>query len=331
MKKFEHIYVEQSIRNTERVAEILFRFPDSTIIEIDSYRDVFDRSRQNYSLQHASQNLILASKPDNAVYAGSPVCQSFDARYFYYCSSIMNCVYDCEYCFLKGMYPSGNLVVFVNLEEIFEQIETILQEHPMYICVSYDSDMLALEPILHYAEKWIAFTKAHELLTIEIRTKGASLKMFESLEECERVIYAFTLSPASAVDRFEHETPKLEERIRMIQSAQSMYRNVRLCFDPILIYPEWKQDYAELIQTLHTSVSFDEIRDISIGTFRLSKNYMKGMRRQYPDSLILQYPYVCENNFYQLPDKKREEAESFVVNELQKYGVSEEKIFLWRE
>ena len=35
----------------------------------------------------------------------------------------MNCVFDCEYCYLKGMYPSANLVVFVNLEDIFAEVE----------------------------------------------------------------------------------------------------------------------------------------------------------------------------------------------------------------
>lgn len=36
---------------------------------------------------------------------------------------MMNCIFDCEYCYLKGMYPSGNLVVFVNLEDILRSLK----------------------------------------------------------------------------------------------------------------------------------------------------------------------------------------------------------------
>lgn len=41
---------------------------------------------------------------------------------------MMNCIFDCEYCYLKGMYPSGNLVVFVNLEDIFAELESLLAQ-----------------------------------------------------------------------------------------------------------------------------------------------------------------------------------------------------------
>ena len=58
---------------------------------------------------------------------------------------MMNCVFDCEYCYLKGMYPSGNVVLFVNLDDIFDEVYKLLQKHPVYLCVSYDTDLLAVE------------------------------------------------------------------------------------------------------------------------------------------------------------------------------------------
>lgn len=55
---------------------------------------------------------------------------------------MMNCIFDCEYCYLKGMYPSGNLVVFVNLEDIFAELEALLAQKSIYLCVSYDADLV---------------------------------------------------------------------------------------------------------------------------------------------------------------------------------------------
>lgn len=138
---------------------MLAQFPQAEVIDIDHYKDVFCRSRQDYVRQHAAQNLILAAKHGELLYPGAPVCQNFGNEHFYYTSCVMNCVFDCEYCYLKGMYPSANLVVFVNLEDIFAEVEKRLDAHPVYLCVSYDTDLLALEHLTGYAARWIEFVR----------------------------------------------------------------------------------------------------------------------------------------------------------------------------
>ena len=36
---------------------------------------------------------------------------------------MFNCIYDCDYCYLQGMYPSANIVVFVNHEDFFDAVD----------------------------------------------------------------------------------------------------------------------------------------------------------------------------------------------------------------
>lgn len=116
---FSHIYVEEEIAEHPRVKQILACFMKAEIVYIRHYKDVFCRRRQDYEEQHHAQNLILAKKTGSLIYQGAPVCQNFGNTYFYYTSCMMNCIYDCEYCYLKGMYPSANIVIFVNIEDIF--------------------------------------------------------------------------------------------------------------------------------------------------------------------------------------------------------------------
>lgn len=123
-------------------------------------------------LQHGSKALIIARKDGQLLYEGAEVCQSFGNEYFYYTSCVMNCIYDCEYCYLKGMYPSGNLVIFINIEDIFAELETLLAKHPVYLCVSYDTDLLALENIA-------GFVKNGQSLRWSIRSFG--LKFVQSV------------------------------------------------------------------------------------------------------------------------------------------------------
>ena len=39
-----------------------------------------------------------------------------------------NCIYDCKYCFLQGLYSSANYLVFVNYEDFLNQIKIWLLE-----------------------------------------------------------------------------------------------------------------------------------------------------------------------------------------------------------
>ena len=76
-------------------------------------------------------NLILAEKHGTAVYPGAPVCHDFGSERFFYTAMAVNCLYDCSYCWLKGMYNTANLVIFINLEKAFGQTEKLLEEGPL--------------------------------------------------------------------------------------------------------------------------------------------------------------------------------------------------------
>ena len=214
LKTFSHIYIEEQAAAYSAAVRIQNRYPDAVRVPIRHYKDMFNRPRQDYSLQKQSPKLILAVKKGRLVYPGAPVCQDFGSRHFYYTSSVMNCLYDCEYCYLQGMYPSANLVVFVNLEDIFREVEQLLEQHPVYLSVSYDTDLLALEQLTGYLDQWCRFTAAHPGLTIEVRTKAANVRTIRQLPPCERVIFAWTLSPETIIRRFEHHTPSLSARLK---------------------------------------------------------------------------------------------------------------------
>lgn len=325
-KKFSHIYIEETIRHRERAQKILARFPDASVIPIRHYKDVFNRSHQNYMLQHNAQNLILAEKRGQLIYPGAPVCQSFGNAHFYYTSSVMNCVYDCEYCYLKGMYPSGNLVVFLNPEDIFAEVETLLKKHPVYLCISYDTDLMVLEHLLGYVRLWSSFAAAHPSLTIEVRTKSADTSCYPQFEVSERCILAYTLSPDSVAGSFEHGSGSLASRLRAARTALDLGFPVRLCFDPMIYVPGWKDKYAEMLYQVTSALPMDRIRDVSLGSFRISNTYLKPMRKAMPDSAVVQYPFENHNGYYQYPEELEGEMEEFLVNRLKKV-LPEDKIF----
>lgn len=325
---FSHIYVEQEVRKHPRTKQILSRFPDAQVIEIAHYKDVFNRRRQQYEAQHRSQSLILAAKTDHFFYEGAKPCQNFGYDNFYYCSTMMNCIYDCSYCYLKGMYPSGNLVVFVNLEDYFAELDVLLQKQSMYVCVSYDADLLALESWVGYASAWAEYAGKHPNLKIEIRTKSARQAMWDELPLLSNVVYAFTVSPQKMIAASEKNTPSARARIEC--AAEGIRRGflVRLCFDPMLYLPGWEVLYTELFTQIDEAFesrncNWKMLDAVSVGGFRISKEYMKKIRRVEKESPVVQFPYVNVGGVYQYPLELLARMEGCVMRELVKRMPSE--------
>jgi len=296
---FSHVYVEKDIKDNPETLRILKNIKEAEIIYIDDCKDIFFRKNQDITWQQENKALILARQHAKLLYKGAPVCQSFGNEHFYYTSCVKNCIYDCEYCYLKGMYPSGHMVVYVDLERVFAEVKEVLKEHPVYLCISYDTDLLALEGVLHFVSRWIDFVEENENLTIEVRTKSANANLFKSLKRSDRVVYAFTLSPDEIAKRYEKYAPGFEARLDAIKTAIEESHRVRLCFDPLIYVPGWEKIYKNMLNKVWESVDPAFINDVSTGGFRISASYLKKMRKADKTSSLAWFPYENKDGYYQ--------------------------------
>ena len=322
--RFTHIYVEQRASEYPKAKEILSKLPDASVISIKHYKDVLDRKRQNAVLQREHRALILAVRDGNRIFDGAPVSQSFGHKNFYYASSMMNCPFDCEYCYLRGMYSSPYIVVFVNLDDYKTDIEYHLEEGPMYVCASYDTDLIAMNSLTGHADFWKEMAREHEDLLVELRTKAAP----EVKDDISNIIYAFTLSPEEVVTAFERNTASLSARVNAAERALENGAKVRLCFDPVIKIPEWEDAYKRLIDYAAGVIDFSKLTDVSVGTFRISSDYLQKMRKAYPDSKIAWYPYAIKDGVAQYEPETDKQMQEYVCGLLEKH-IGREKIFTW--
>lgn len=354
---FSHIYIEAELwekRNDLIPSKLVSRqkYPP-VCIPIAHYKDVFNRSRQRMALQKHAPALIFANNHGTLLYPGAPVCQSFGNKHFYYTSNVMNCIYHCDYCYLQGMYPSGHLVVFVNLDDYFAQVEELLKQHPVYLCISYDTDLPALEPLLPITQRWVRFAAGHPSLTLEIRTKSGNPELFSSLKTAfedeqrrilsssagdsssmasmQNLVFAWTVSPEEITHTAEHGAAPLFLRKKALKAARAAGFSVRLCFDPMIYHSNWQDSYRALVSTLfeqdEEALSSKDLWDVSIGVFRISTEYLKAMRKQRPDSALVQFPYISENGVSHYGSLSKSMV-SYLKQLLQSH-LPEEQIFVW--
>lgn len=295
LPSFSHLYIETEVLEDPLVARLRRRFEGSRVVTIESYQEVFNRAYQSWRMQKQSPKLILAKKRDGLIYPCSHIAPSFGHQHFYYNTLMMNCVYDCDYCYLQGMYPSANLVVFVNQQDYFRAVDELLARHPVYLCISYDTDLLALESLLGLAAPWIEFARQRPELLIEIRTKSANYKFLSELEPCENVILAWTLSPQPVCQRHEPKTPPLASRLKALLRAAEDGWPVRLCLDPLLRVENWRDVYDEFLRQLDRQIPWSRVRDASVGVFRMNRDYLKRIQKQRFDSTVIHYPYQVDH------------------------------------
>lgn len=327
---FATVYAERDVFREEWQSRL-----SQKPVFINHYKDIFNRSHQDFAAQKKAPSLILAKKSGTLIYKGAPVCQSFGNEHFYYTSCMMNCLYHCDYCYLQGMYPSGHVVAFVNLNDYFAELSSLLLLHPVYLCISYDTDLLALEQTFSFVSEWLSFAAQHENLTLEIRTKSGNPAVFKSLSSLftgrepqkERIIFAWTVSPPVICQTMEHGAASLPLRLKALKAAKEAGFTVRLCFDPMIFHGGWKETYAKLVRQIFTDISPDLLFDVSIGVFRISTDYLKNMRKNRPDSALIQYPFVTENGVSHY-GALSEEMVNYLRQLLLNY-LSQDKIFLW--
>ena len=333
---FRHIYVEEALLQSPDVERVLRKFPKAKVIPIRHYKDVFNRKKQGRLAQSYSRKLILAKKEGQRLYDGAVVCQDFSESHFCYTSLLMNCPFHCAYCYLQGMYPSSNLVMFLNLEDYFADCRKwIAEKGSLYLCISYDTDLLAMEGIYPYVEEFARFLNQENALRIEVRTKAGGEGLWRKMQRLplssegrKRMIFAFTLSPEEIIEEAEEGTARLSSRIFAIQKALEEGYLVRLCFDPMIYHPRWKELYGALLQEVFEKIPMEQIHDCSLGSFRISESYLKAMGKALPHSPHTQFPYENTGGYYHYPKELMEEMEGFLYSRLLE-RLPKEKIFRW--
>ena len=331
--KFSHIYIEKQVKNLSLSKLIISKFDRSKIIMIDHYKDIFNRVRQDFQIQKQAMNLILARKTEPLLYPASDMVQDYKNPNSFYNTPILNCMYNCEYCFLQGMYPSGNLVVFTNELDFYNSIDQKLlrlddPNRPMIVSISYNTDLLAMENLFPMVSRWIKFAKTRKNLIIEIRTKSAFFHSIKDMEPSKNIILSWTLSPDEVCKKYEIGAPPLQKRVNAVSDALNTGWKVRLCFDPILLIKNWEIIYNQFIDDVLSQIKTEKLRDITIGVFRMNKDYFNRIRKRESKSVLYYSDYVIERGTVTVQKSERKEALLKIENKISHY-VSKNKILTW--
>ena len=286
------LYIEREVRDHPRTRAICQRFPEATRIECERYGEVFNRKSQNFRLQKRRPALILAHKARNFVLDAPPQYSIGGCRNFYF-SHMLNCIYDCRYCFLQGMYRSAHYVLFVNYEDFGAAIAAKAAEsadEPGYFFSGYDCDSLALEPITGFVGYALPLFAGLADAYLELRTKSTQIRGLLEREALPNCVVAYSLSPRSLAQALEHGAPSLERRLDAIEKLQRQGWPIGLRFDPLIYCHDYEAVYGAFFEQVFARVRPRTLHSVSLGMFRQPEAFFNTMTRLYPEEKLFAGP-----------------------------------------
>jgi DNA repair photolyase len=318
---FEMIYIEREALHHPQTQAICKRFPHIPTVTCERYGEIFNRHSQNFRLQKGRPSLILARKFGHFVLP-TPAGYGIGGTHNFYFSHMLNCIYDCRYCFLQGMYNSAHYVIFVNFEDFIQSIQTKIGEHhpsETYFFSGYDCDSLALEPLTHFIENVLPTFQRFPHAYLELRTKSINTSFLLKQKPQSNCIVAFSLTPKQISETFEHKTPSLARRLKALKELQEKGWPIGLRFDPLIYCDDYQKHYHSFFQDVFQTIDGSLLHSVSLGPFRLPKGVYKKMSVLYPDEKLFAFALEERGNMVSYHPKIEEEMKNFCKEKILQY------------
>jgi spore photoproduct lyase len=299
-----HIYVESKVLQVPLTKSILRSLAGCSVHEIQDHRRLEHEAvpLKGYDERVKGDVLILAHHPGPCI-RPFPGAREEPAPSEFYVAHANGCPFDCQYCFLQGYFAHGAPVLFVNQEDLLEELEDHLEKNaksrPAVYHAGELSDALALECWSGFARAAIPVLEGYPAARLELRTKCAGVEALLPEGPPSNVTVSWTFTPWDAWENDEYRTPNPWVRIRSARACQEKGYQVGIRLDPALVYPGWESGYESLIREIYARLRPDGIESFVIGGFRYSATLGSRIRERFPSSSLLLPEFVpCRDGKY---------------------------------
>lgn len=174
---------------------------------------------------------------------------------------VSGCMGQCEYCYLNTMLgDKPYLKVYVNVEEILGQAKKYIAEREPDITIfegAATSDPIPVEPYTNSLEKSILYFAQEEKARFRFVTKYNDIDSLLSLEHNGHTDIRFSINTDSVIKQYENATASRDKRIEASIKMMEAGYPVGFLIAPVFIYPDWKEEYRDLLTALKSKLPTD--------------------------------------------------------------------------
>ncbi|HYY24979.1 MAG TPA: hypothetical protein VE689_05765 [Candidatus Udaeobacter sp.] len=202
-----------------------------------------------------------------------------------------NCPMDCGYCYLQE-YLAENpaLKVFSNIDDLLNEASEFLSKHRSFffrIGTGEITDSLALDPYIGFTREVVPFFAEQPNVLLELKTKSDSVDGLLKMDPKDRVVVSWSMNPQRIIDSDEGGTASLEERLGAARRCQDAGYRLGFHFDPMIEYPDWENDYREMVDQTFATIDWRGLSWLSMGVVRTTPALKRTMRDRFPRTRLL--------------------------------------------
>ena len=287
--RIRRILVEQEAWDYPMTRRILARLPAVPVSVIQDRESLNTSGRDRAAWLAFAKTTLLLAVQKGPFWRPCPGTRDYICCGYQVLQVTVNCPMDCTYCVLQGYVNVPAITVFVNVEDLLEELEARWAESPQQVWrlgTGEFGDSLALDRLMGLNELLIPRFAGRGQAILEIKSKWPQLDHLLSLGPNRQVIFAWSLNPAEIIPLEEKFAASLESRLQAAARAAAAGFRVAFHFDPLIYFPGWEEAYQRTVERLGKTVPSQAIAWISLGGLRLLPRLRQLMLQRFPKSRI---------------------------------------------
>ncbi|MEA3304906.1 MAG: hypothetical protein U9Q15_04210 [Patescibacteria group bacterium] len=196
------IYQESQAKDCPIAQKIVSQYTDATVLDIKHYKNVFDKQL----VIPENEKAILLAKNTGSFALPAPVGYGHAGK-GYFLRNTYNCPFSCQYCYLQGAFKHRALTVFVNYDDLKQEIQNICNQYPdeeIWFYASNWSDPLGTEMVTHFCQEFIPFIDSIPNARLEIRSKSNYIDpLVDTIAVSPNTEVCFSLNPQEIIAKYE--------------------------------------------------------------------------------------------------------------------------------
>ena len=216
--------------------------------------------------------------------------------------AVMQCAFGCSYCSIQAFYNENEIRIVSNLREKLEAME--IGDDVWHIGTGQASDSLLLGDDYGTLSALATFAEKHPNIVLEMKSK-AGRDVFNRPWP-RNMVFTWSLNAPTIIEKEEHFTASLSERLRMAEKARDNGNLVGFHIHPMFYFKGWEKEYGEVVEAIVSNFRPEEICMIGIGTLTFTKAVIKRLREMGQESKVLQMELTEAAGKYSYPLDKKE-------------------------
>ena len=233
--------------------------------------------------------------------------------------AVESCGYDCSYCSIQSFYNEGKVVFDKDFKKKLDSIKLDPNEF-YHIGTGQSSDSLMWGNRYGVLDALVEFAKKNPNVLLEFKTKSDNISYFLDKKDLPKnLLFTWSLNPQIVIDKEEHLTASLQERLKAARKIADMGMLVGFHFHPMIYIEDFEKEYGEVFKRLKEMFNPKEVVLVSLGTLTFIKPVIKKIRSRDFQSKILQLPMSDASGKLSYPLDIKEKMFSFAYQNLKEW------------